>query len=38
MERLFERIQVANRALNTLVELIHIKDMTDIERDAAIQR
>ncbi|MEN1969726.1 HI0074 family nucleotidyltransferase substrate-binding subunit [Lentibacillus sp. N15] len=38
MERLFERIQVANRALNTLAELINIKDLTDIERDAAIQR
>ncbi|GGB36091.1 DUF86 domain-containing protein [Virgibacillus dakarensis] len=38
MERLLERIQVANRALKVFDELVNIKEPTSIERDAAIQR
>lgn len=38
MERLKERIEISERALNTLMELINIKKPTSIERDAMIQR
>lgn len=38
MERLKERLPVAQRALKTLKELADIASPTTIERDAAIQR
>ena len=38
MGRLNERLDVARRALQTLQELPLVGDVTDIQRDAAIQR
>lgn len=38
MERLKERITIAERAFNTFAELTQIKEPTQIERDAIIQR
>ena len=38
MDRLLERLEIAQKALNSLRELVHISEPTDIERDAAIQR
>ncbi|WP_145523928.1 HI0074 family nucleotidyltransferase substrate-binding subunit [Virgibacillus sp. SK37] len=38
MERLFERLKSADRALNTFDELVGITEPSAIERDAAIQR
>lgn len=38
MERLNERLQVAERALNTLLELVALERPSTIERDASIQR
>ncbi|MGY0693320.1 nucleotidyltransferase substrate binding protein [Virgibacillus sp. FSP13] len=38
MERLLERIQVANKALRTFNEVVKIEGPSAIERDAAIQR
>ncbi|MGH8009330.1 MAG: nucleotidyltransferase substrate binding protein [Candidatus Binatia bacterium] len=38
MERLKERLAVARRALNSLKELLVIRQPSPIERDAAIQR
>jgi nucleotidyltransferase substrate binding protein (TIGR01987 family) len=38
MERVRERLQVARKALNTLRELTDKTKVTDVERDAAIQR
>lgn len=38
MERLRERIEVAEKALNKFREIMIIKNPTAIERDAAIQR
>src|SRR5690625_4841078 len=38
MERLRERIQVAKKALATLLETIEIKEPSSIVRDASIQR
>ena len=38
MERLKERLAIAQRALTTLKELLVLPHMTTVERDAAIQR
>jgi len=38
MERLKERVVIAERALKTFAELTQIKEPTKIERDAMIQR
>ncbi len=38
MERLKERIEVANKALSTLNVLVGLTSLNDIERDAMIQR
>jgi hypothetical protein len=38
MERIKERLQIARRALSTLLELAGKEKVSDIERDAAIQR
>jgi hypothetical protein len=38
MERLKERIQIAQQALNTLNELVGKTQVSAVERDAAIQR
>lgn len=38
MERLHERIEVANKALNAFHEIIVIETPFTIERDAGIQR
>jgi len=38
MERLIERVQIAERALKTFAELTPINEPTQIERDAMIQR
>lgn len=38
MERLKERVEIAGRALKTFAELTQIKEPTQIERDAMIQR
>lgn len=38
MDRLLERLEVAQKALISLQELVYISEPTDIERDAAIQR
>lgn len=38
MERIKERLQVARKALKTLRELTDKPSLTDVERDAAIQR
>ena len=38
MERLKQRIELATQALTTLDEILKIKDPSNIERDACIQR
>lgn len=38
MERLKERFQIAEKAVITLSNVLKIGELTDIERDAAIQR
>jgi len=38
MERLTERLELAEKVLSTLKELVKIRQLTDIERDAMIQR
>ncbi len=38
MERLKQRIQIANKALKTLDEVLAIESLNSIERDALIQR
>lgn len=38
MERLIERVKIAERALKTFAELTPINEPTQIERDAMIQR
>lgn len=38
MERLKERLAIAQRALTTLEELLALPHMSPVERDAAIQR
>jgi len=38
MERIKERLQIAQQALSTLLELVGKEKVSDIERDAAIQR
>jgi len=38
MERLKQRVQIANRAFETLEEVLLIKSPSAIERDASIQR
>ena len=38
MERLYQRLQSAERALDAFYELVEIENPTTIERDAAIQR
>ncbi|KIL43428.1 nucleotidyltransferase [Jeotgalibacillus alimentarius] len=38
MERLYHRLKSAEKALDSFEQLALLKQMTDIERDAAIQR
>ncbi|MGG3989346.1 HI0074 family nucleotidyltransferase substrate-binding subunit [Bacillus smithii] len=38
MERLHERLELANKALNSFHEVLQIEKPSSIERDAAIQR
>ncbi len=38
MERVRERLQVARKAMKTLRELTDKSKLTEVERDAAIQR
>ncbi len=38
MERLKQRIQIANKAIKTLDEVLSIESPNSIERDALIQR
>ncbi|BCZ91518.1 nucleotidyltransferase [Thermus thermophilus] len=38
MGRVLERIQIAEKALSTLKELVFLQDPSPVERDAAIQR
>lgn len=38
MERLKERLEIAQKALERLEEILVIEDYSDVERDAAIQR
>jgi len=38
MERLTQRLRLAEKALKTLEDVLKLKNVTDIHRDAAIQR
>ena len=38
MERLKQKVNIADRALKTLQELLGLQSLTIVERDAAVQR